>query len=109
MPLFRRLSCVRRCANCSQIAISAEQTSVCGDGPRLTVRTGAQFGPLRGNSRTKLQNVVTDCMAYSSRTWLLDMFLDFDCDWFRRNVLGVPRPRKLESGVIVDTGYENTP
>ena len=74
MPLFPRLSCVRRCANCSQIAISAGQTSVCGACPRLTVRTEPQFSLSRGNSRTKIQNVVTGSTACKLTHWLLSEF-----------------------------------
>ena len=60
MPLFRRPSCVRRCASYSQTVNSTGDAPVCGAYVRLKLGTGDQFRPSRENSRTKLQDVVTD-------------------------------------------------
>ena len=63
MPLFRRPSCVRRCASYSQTVNSTGDAPVCGAYVRLKLGTGDQFRPSRENSRTKLQDVVTDSRA----------------------------------------------
>ena len=71
MPLFRRPSCVRRCASYSQTVNSTGDAPVCGAYVRLKLGTGDQFRPSRENSRTKLQDVVTDSRAKPIRSDLI--------------------------------------